>query len=111
MRNVLNTEDVLSKVSLLANTGVDVNAFHTVEFDMHFDDEHTLSALTSDLLKSAPSTYTKIKQTDGQETRSCRLRVGSYLFEKNMDITIFWINDLASRHHAFIANWRVVLKA
>lgn len=111
MRNVLNTEDVLLKVSLLADTGVDVSAFHTLEYDMHFDDEHTLSALTSDLLNSAPSTYTKIKQTEGQVTHSCRVRVGSYLFEKNMDITIFWINDLASRHHAFIANWRVVLKA
>jgi hypothetical protein len=110
MRNSLTTGEALTKVSLLADTGVDVSAFHTIEYDIHVEDEHALSAMMSDVLLSAPSTYAKRKPLKSQTLHSCRLRVNSYLFARNMDITVFWVNDLARKHNAFVYNWRVVLK-
>ena len=111
MRDTLSAETISAKVSLLADSGIDMAAFHTLEYEIHVDGEVALKDIRAELTHAAPSTYTKSMVLHDANVHSLRMRVSSYLFEKNMDITMFWINDLASRHDAFISNWRVVLKA
>ena len=111
MRDTLSAETISAKVSLLADSGIDMAAFHTLEYEIHVDGEVALKDIRAELTHAAPSTYTKSMVLHDANVHSLRMRVRCNLFDKYMDITIFWINDLESRHDEFISNLRVVLKS
>lgn len=110
MQDMFSVKQVAKKVSWLADTGIDASGFHNIEYEIRFTSLKALESLRSDIAHSAPSTYTLVKANSTRNEYTLRLRVNSYLFERNLSITFYWITDLATKYGATIINWRVVLR-
>lgn len=111
MQDTVNTENMLAKVSLLSSSGIDIHGFHTIEYQIELKGGSGTTALLTDIEQVAPGTYILVKPFPNKNSCVVRLRVNSFLFEKNLAITTYWVSDLIAKHEASIKNWRVVIRA
>lgn len=110
MQDTVNTENMLAKVSLLSSSGIDIHGFHTIEYQIELKGGSGTTALLTDIEQVAPGTYILVKPFPNKNACVVRLRVNSFLFEKNLAITTYWVSDLTAKHEASIKNWRVVIR-